>query len=84
MAANIMTFFSVEVSMAFGRGILQYTKTLCQGHYDYLERLSDSLLLRIINFLELEDVGQLGRTSRRFRQVSSTDTKRGFIIAQIF
>lgn len=68
-----MGFFPGEVSMVFGRGILQYTKELCQGHYDYLEHLSDSLLLRIINYLELEDVGQLGRTSRRFRQVSSTD-----------
>lgn len=74
MAAKIMDFFPGEVSMVFGHQILQYTKALCQGHYDYLERLSDSLLLRIINDLELEDVGQLGRTSRRFRQVSSRDT----------
>ncbi|XP_073347733.1 F-box only protein 36b [Pagrus major] len=62
-----------EVSMVFGRQILQYTKALCQGHYDYLERLSDSLLLRIINYLELEDVGQLGRTSRRFRQLCGSE-----------
>ena len=63
-----------EVSMVFGRRILQYTKALCQDHYDYLERLSDSILLQIINDLELEDVGQLGRTSHRFREVSSRDT----------
>ncbi len=62
--------------MVFGHQILQYTKALCQGHYDYLEHLPDSLLLRIINDLELEDVGQLGRTSRRFRQVSFRDTQR--------
>ncbi|KAM7379065.1 hypothetical protein PAMP_004639 [Pampus punctatissimus] len=62
-----------EVSMVFGRRILQYTKALCEGHYDYLEHLSDSLLLRIINYLELEDVGQLGRTSRRFRQLCGSE-----------
>ncbi|XP_047444899.1 F-box only protein 36b [Mugil cephalus] len=62
-----------EVSMVFGQGILEYTKALCQGHYDYLEHLSDSLLLRIINYLELEDVGQLGRTSRRFRQLCGSE-----------
>ncbi|KAM9349951.1 F-box only protein 36b [Symphorus nematophorus] len=62
-----------EVSMVFGCQILQYTKALCQGHYDYLVRLSDSLLLRIINYLELEDVGQLGRTSRRFRQLCGSE-----------
>ena len=77
MTAKIMGFLPGEVSMVFGRQILQYTKALCQGHYDYLERLSDSLLLRIINYLELEDVGQLGRTSRRFKQVR--DTKREMV-----
>lgn len=63
-------FFLGEVRMVFGLRILEYTTALCRGHYDYLEHLSDSLLLRIINYLELEDVGQLGRTSRRFRKVS--------------
>ncbi|XP_070774927.1 F-box only protein 36b [Enoplosus armatus] len=67
------TWLHSEVSMVFGRQILQYTKALCQGHYDYLEHLSDSLLLRIINYLELEDVGQLGRTSCRFRQLCGSE-----------
>ncbi|XP_056246806.1 F-box only protein 36b [Seriola aureovittata] len=67
------TLLQSEVSMVFGRRILLYTKALCQGHYDYLEHLSDSLLLRIINYLELEDVGQLGRTSRRFRQLCGSE-----------
>ncbi|XP_026230865.1 F-box only protein 36b [Anabas testudineus] len=62
-----------DVSMVFGCQILQYTKALCQGCYDYLEHLSDSLLLRIINYLELEDVGQLARTSRRFRQLCGSE-----------
>ncbi|XP_040911833.1 F-box only protein 36b [Toxotes jaculatrix] len=67
------TWLQGEVGMVFGRRILQYTKALCQGHYDYLEHLSDSLLLRIINYLELEDVGQLGRTSQRFRQLCGSE-----------
>uniref|UniRef100_A0A8C2XDV4 F-box protein 36b n=1 Tax=Cyclopterus lumpus TaxID=8103 RepID=A0A8C2XDV4_CYCLU len=62
-----------EVSMVFGHRILQYTKALCQGHYDYLEHLPDTLLLRIINSLELEDVGQLARTSRRFRKLCGSE-----------
>lgn len=76
MKAKLMGFFPGDVSMVFGCQILQYTKALCQGCYDYLEHLSDSLLLRVINYLELEDVGQLARTSRRFRQVSSRYTLR--------
>lgn len=70
---------SGEVRMVFGQQILQYTEDLCKGNYDYLERLSDSLLLKIINYLELEDVGQLGRTSRRFRQVRSREREFGFL-----
>ncbi|XP_068427369.1 F-box only protein 36b [Clinocottus analis] len=62
-----------EVSMVFGHRILQYTKALCQGHYDYLDHLPDALLLRIINCLELEDVGQLGRTSRRFKKLCGSE-----------
>lgn len=85
MDAKILGFFPGEVRMVFGRQILQYTKALCEGHYDYLEHLPDSLLLRIINYLELEDVGQLERTSRRFRQVSSSNKKhQGYIINYAF
>ncbi|TNN69860.1 F-box only protein 36 [Liparis tanakae] len=62
-----------EVSMGFGDRILQYAKALCQGHYDYLERMPDTVLLRIINSLELEDVGQLGRTSRKFRKLCGSE-----------
>ncbi|KAF3699130.1 F-box only protein 36 [Channa argus] len=62
-----------DVTMVFGCQILQYTKALCQGQYDYLEHLSDSLLLQIINYLELEDVGQLARTSHRFRQLCGSE-----------
>uniref|UniRef100_A0A3Q0STC2 F-box protein 36b n=1 Tax=Amphilophus citrinellus TaxID=61819 RepID=A0A3Q0STC2_AMPCI len=62
-----------EVHMIFGLRILEYAKALCQGHYNYLEHLSDSLLLRIINYLELEDVGQLGQTSRRFRKLCGSE-----------
>lgn len=76
MTAKLMGFFQGEVSMVFGCWILRYTKALCQGHYDYLERLSDCLLLWMINDLELEDACQLGPTSHRFKQVSSRDTER--------
>lgn len=71
-----MGFFPGEVSTVFGDRILQYAKALCQGHYDYLERMPDTLLLRIINSLELEDVGQLGRTSRKFRKVRDGEKKK--------
>ncbi|XP_041848745.1 rhodopsin kinase grk7a-like isoform X1 [Melanotaenia boesemani] len=64
-----------EVRMVFGQNIVQFAKALCQGHYDYLERLPDSLLLQIMSHLELEDVGQLGRTSHRFKKVCAVQVK---------
>lgn len=62
-----------EIAIVFGQEILEYAKTLCLGHYNYLELLSDSLLLHIINYLELEEVGQLACTSRKFRQLCQSE-----------
>lgn len=74
MTADRRNFFTGEVSLVFGPHILQHTKDLCQGRFNYLEHLCDSLLLRIVNYLELEDVARLGRASQRFRQVSTKHT----------
>ncbi|KAM4728026.1 LOW QUALITY PROTEIN: F-box only protein 36b [Anableps anableps] len=62
-----------EVKRVFGQNILEFTKTLCEGHYNYLERLPDSTLLRIIDCLELKDVHQLAQTSRRFKQLCGSE-----------
>ncbi|CAB1317876.1 unnamed protein product [Coregonus sp. 'balchen'] len=43
------------------------------GHYDYLERLPDPLLLHILTHLELEDVARLGHTSHRFRKLCRSE-----------
>ncbi|XP_036441356.1 F-box only protein 36a [Colossoma macropomum] len=58
-----------QVGMVFGPNVLGYTLALCQGHFDYLERLPDRLLLRILSFLDVQDICCLGQTSRRFRKL---------------
>ncbi|XP_045570432.1 F-box only protein 36b isoform X1 [Salmo salar] len=65
--------FLGQVSVVFGPRILQYSQALCQGHYDYLERLPDPLLLHILTHLELEDVARLGHTSHRFRKLCRSE-----------
>ncbi|CAB1348764.1 unnamed protein product [Coregonus sp. 'balchen'] len=45
-----------KVGVVFGQQILQYTQALCQGNFDYLERLPNDLLLQILAFLELKDL----------------------------
>ncbi|XP_066565756.1 F-box only protein 36 [Amia ocellicauda] len=63
----------VQVSTVFGVKILVYTRNLCQGHFDYLDRLSEPLLLRVISFLDLEDVARLAQTSQKFKKLCNSE-----------
>ncbi|XP_062936378.1 F-box only protein 36 [Cynocephalus volans] len=63
----------VQVALIFGARVLDYIFNLCQGKFDFLERLSDSLLLNIISYLDLEDVARLSQTSRRFAKLCTSD-----------
>ncbi|PNI70477.1 FBXO36 isoform 3 [Pan troglodytes] len=44
-----------------------------QGKFDFLERLSDDLLLNIISYLDLEDIARLCQTSHRFAKLCMSD-----------
>lgn len=46
---------------------------MCEGKFDFLERLSDNLLLSIISYLDLEDIARLSQTSRRFAKLCTSD-----------
>lgn len=49
---------------------MDYVFNLCEGKFDFLERLSDNLLLKIISYLDLEDITSLSQTSHRFSKVT--------------
>ncbi|XP_054535485.1 F-box only protein 36 isoform X1 [Pan troglodytes] len=55
-----------QTALIFGARILDYVINLCKGKFDFLERLSDDLLLNIISYLDLEDIARLCQTSHRF------------------
>ncbi|XP_055977390.1 F-box only protein 36 [Sorex fumeus] len=59
----------VQVALAFGARILGHIRNLCEGKFDFLERLPDSLLLRIFAYLDLEDIARLSQTSQRFSKL---------------
>ncbi|KAF0881788.1 FBX36 protein, partial [Crocuta crocuta] len=63
----------VQIALIFGARILDYVFSLCEGKFDFLERLSDSLLLNIISYLDLEDIARLSQTSRRFAKLCMSD-----------
>ncbi|XP_053177372.1 F-box only protein 36a [Scomber japonicus] len=62
-----------QVDYVFGQRILEYTVNLCQGKFDYLERLADDILLKIVSYLQLKDIPQLAQTSNRFRKLCNSE-----------
>ncbi|XP_059187720.1 F-box only protein 36a [Centropristis striata] len=62
-----------QVGAVFGQRILEYTISLCQGKFDYLERLPDDILLQILNYLELKDTTLVAQVSQRFRKLCNSE-----------
>ncbi|XP_024419590.1 F-box only protein 36 [Desmodus rotundus] len=63
----------VQIALIFGARTLDHVFNLCEGKFDFLERLSDNLLLNIISYLDLEDLTNLSQTSRRFSKLCRSD-----------
>jgi F-box protein 36 len=60
-----------EIKMIFGRSTLHYILNIIEkGKLDYLARLPENLLLKIVSFLPLEDISRLSQTNSLFRQVT--------------
>ncbi|XP_078102563.1 F-box only protein 36a [Sander vitreus] len=62
-----------QVGNVFGERILEYTRSLCQGKFDYLERLPDDIMLQILSYLELRDTTLLAQASQRFRKLCNSE-----------
>ncbi|NP_001038863.1 F-box only protein 36b [Danio rerio] len=62
-----------QVAMVFGSHILQYSKNLCQGYYDFIARLPNALLFKIMGYLDLENISVLSRTCRKFRELCNSE-----------
>jgi F-box protein 36 len=62
-----------DIQMNFGKNTLEYVTRLAQGHIDYLPRLSDKLLINIIQFLGLDDISRLAVVSKQFNKLCQSD-----------
>lgn len=71
MFCHFATFVD-QLAAVFGERILEYTKSLCQGKFDYLERLPDDIVLQIMSYLQLKDFTLLAQVSHRFRKVRAS------------
>ncbi|XP_071353184.1 F-box only protein 36a [Trachinotus anak] len=63
-----------HLGVVFGQRILEYTLALCQGKFDYLERLPDDIMLRIMSYLHLKETTLLAQVSQRFRKLCNSET----------
>ncbi|XP_003218331.2 F-box only protein 36 [Anolis carolinensis] len=63
----------IQIAIIFGADTLDHTFNMCRGKFDYLVRLPDQLLLRIISYLELEDIASLSQVSHRFATICNSD-----------
>ncbi|CAH1781423.1 unnamed protein product, partial [Owenia fusiformis] len=62
-----------EIHRVFGKGMVEYVHGITQGRLDYLPRLENDIALRIIRFLELEDIAHLAQVSKHFRDLCSSN-----------
>ncbi|XP_074534855.1 F-box only protein 36a [Halichoeres trimaculatus] len=62
-----------QVGAVFGPKTLEYAVSLCQGNFNYLDRLPDDILLRILSFLDLKDTTLLAQVSHRFRTLCNSE-----------
>ncbi|XP_009886291.1 PREDICTED: F-box only protein 36-like [Charadrius vociferus] len=58
------------VKNVFGNSTLEYTINLCQGHYDFLIRMPESIIIHILSFLDAGDLQQLSNTCKKFQQMA--------------
>ena len=67
---NIFNNFLGDIARFFGMSTLNYIINIVEkGKIDYLCRLPEPILIRIISFLNLEDIAKLAQVNRLFREV---------------
>ncbi|XP_020921661.1 F-box only protein 36-like isoform X2 [Sus scrofa] len=62
-----------QIQKVFGKEVLDYSLNLCQGKFDLLVRMPDNIILQIFSFLDLDDIGQLSKTCKKFQKLCSNE-----------
>lgn len=64
-----------EIAHVFGKPMLNYLLNITEkGKLDYLSRLPTNLIIKIISFLNLEDIARISQVSSQFRQLCKSDS----------
>lgn len=74
-----------EIAHVFGKPMLTYLLNITEkGKLDYLSRLPTNLIIKIISFLNLEDIARISQVNSQFRQVSLEPLKNTIKFRYIF
>ncbi len=66
----LIYFLIGEIASVFGKGTLDFIiNVIEQGKLDYLSRMPENILLKIVSCLPLEDIARFSQTNSLFRQV---------------
>jgi len=58
------------IMCAFGQSMVDYIINLCHGHLDYLSRLPDKVLQRILLYVDLEDIAKISLLNKKLHKVT--------------
>ncbi|XP_013414045.1 F-box only protein 36 [Lingula anatina] len=62
-----------EVHRVFGVHFLEYVKRIAEGHIDYFPRMPPEHIIRILSYLELEDLARVAQVSKQFRELCNSN-----------
>ncbi|XP_063813202.1 F-box only protein 36-like [Pseudophryne corroboree] len=57
----------------FGKNTMEYVLNLCRGQFDFIVRIPDTLKIRILSFLDSQDIKQLSETCRTYQKLCSSE-----------
>ncbi|KAE8625532.1 hypothetical protein XENTR_v10006308 [Xenopus tropicalis] len=65
--------FQKQVQRIFGKDTVEYVLSMCRGNCDFIVRLPDDLKIRILSFLDTNDIKNTSETCRAFQKLCSTE-----------
>ena len=70
---------AAQMASAFGQSLVDYVVNLCHGQIDYIEKMPDDVLCRIIKYTDLKDIGVISCLNKRFHRVRMTSENNSWI-----
>ncbi|KAM9321410.1 F-box only protein 36-like [Gastrophryne carolinensis] len=57
----------------FGKATMEYVLNLCKGQFDFIVRIPDSLKIRILSFVDTQDIKQMSETCQTYQKLCNSE-----------